>query len=179
MRTLLKYCFFCLTLFSLAIVARAQDDDAYTGKVETTYHQDKDQTDLEIRNIPLTADKARTALLNVSVTFDGKKMKDKPDDINIIVSVVNAKGHSYPQINKVVLSSGNSSIGQMILLNLDQRAFTGSDILETLGTVVKLDLFHKIAAAKGAVTFKIAETTFTIAPDYIPKLAEYEKALRP
>ena len=177
MSTVLKYCFLCVVFCAFGIAANAQD--GYTGKIGTKYDQAKNETSIELAYVPVSLDKGNMALLNVSASFPGTKMKEKPDDVIFVVSVVNAKGHKYEDINRVAVTSGGGDIGQIMLLNLDQRAFSESEILETLGTRMPLGIFRKLAAAKQSVSFKIAETTFTIQPDYILKLAEFDKAINP
>lgn len=177
MNRLLRCCFLCVTFFAFGIIADAQEE--FTGKVDTKYDQSKNETEIEVRNIPLSLDKGRMAFLSVSISFAGNKMKRKPDDVIFIVALVNAKGHRFADINKVALTSGGSDIGQMTLLNLDQREFSPTEILETIGTRMKMDVFHKVAASKQAISFKIEETTLTIEPANISKLTEFEKAITP
>lgn len=181
MNKILRYGLLCVVFLAFGIIANAQDelDASYTGKIETKYDQGKNESEITLGFVPLSIDKGKKALLHLSVSFAGKNMKEKPDSVTVVVSVINAKGHRYPDINPVILNSGGKEIGRMILLNLDQRALSESDIVETFGTAMKKDVFRKLAASKQAIIFKVAETTFTIGTEYIPKLAEFEKAFNP
>jgi hypothetical protein len=180
MKNLLRYCSLFVALYAFGSVANAQQEKTgYTGKIGTTYDQAKNETQMQLGYVPVSIDKGKMALLNISASFAGKKMLAKPDDVTFIVSVVNAKGHMYPKINDITLTSSGRSVGQMLLLNLDQRDYSDNEVLETLGTRMKMDVFHTIAASKQPVSFKIAESTLVIDPVYLAKLVELETAITP
>ena len=170
--------FVALICFAAEVNAQSSTDD-FTGKIETKFDQGKNETELELTYIPVTTEKANMAILDVSISFTGKKLTIKPDDVIVVLAVVNKKDHKYPDINEVTLNSGANKLGQVVMLNLDQRKYSGTEILETMGTRMKMEIFHKLATSKQAVTFKIAESTFTIEPATLAYLADFEKATNP
>jgi hypothetical protein len=167
-----------LVTFAAGSVAAQTDAPFFSGKIDTKHDEAKNESTIEFRNIPMTGSPKYNGL-NLSVSYPGKKLSARPADVIFIVTVANASGHRYPDINSVVLQSGDTELGEIILLNLDRRAYTGTDILETLGTRMPFKIFRKLAAAKQPVTFRIAETVFTIPVTSIAHVADYEKALKP
>ena len=168
-----------IALLSLAFGATGQE--AFTGKPVTSYDSVKGETTVEMLNIPLTADNGgKYKNFNISTVFKGKDLTSKPVDVLFIVQVVNAKGHHYPDQNTVALMSNGSELGKVALLNLDQRAYPETtDTLETLGTRMPIALYQKLTRSKQAVTFKIGETSFTIATANLSNLSDFEKAITP
>jgi hypothetical protein len=168
-----------IAVFSLAFAAAGQE--VFTGKAVTSYDAAKGETTIEMRNIPLAADNGgKYKNFNVSTSFKGKDLTSRPVDVLFIVQVVNAKGHHYPDQNDVALISDGHEFGKIVLLNLDQRQYPETtDILETLGTRMPIALYQKLTRAKQPVTFKIGETSFTIAKANLSNLADFEKAITP
>ena len=168
-----------IAVVSLAFGAAGQE--VFTGKAVTSYDAVKGETTIEMRNIPLSADNGgKYRNFNVSTVFKGKELASKPIDVLFIVQVVNAKGHHYPDQNAVALMSNGNELGKVALLNLDQRAYPETtDTLETLGTRMPIALYQKLTRSKQAVTFKIGETSFTIATANLSNLSDFEKAITP
>jgi hypothetical protein len=165
----------------LSLVFGAAGQEVFTGKAVSSYDAAKGETTIEMRNIPLTADNGgKYRNFNISTVFKGKELTSRPTDVLFIVQVVNPKGHRYPDQNAVTMMSNGSELGKVALLNLDQRVFPETtDTLETLGTRMPIALYQKIAKSKQPVTFKVGETSFTIAAANLSNLADFEKAITP
>jgi hypothetical protein len=176
MKTLLLL--LALVAFAAAGGIAQTDAPFFSGKIDTKYDDAKNESTIEFRNIPMTGSPKYNGL-NLSVSYPGKKLSARQADVIFMITVANASGHRYPDINSVVLQSGDSELGEIILLNLDRRAFTGTDILETLGTRIPFKIFRKLAAAKKPVIFRVAETTFIIPATSIAHVADYVNALDP
>jgi hypothetical protein len=168
-----------IAVFSLVFGAYGQE--AFTGKAVTSYDAAKGETTIEMRNIPLAADNGgKYKNFNISTVYKGKELTSRPVDVLFIVQVVNAKGHHYPYQNAVALMSNGSELGKVVLLNLDQRVYPETtDTLETLGTRMPIAVFQKLTRSKQPVTFKIGETSFTIATPSLSNLADFDKAITP
>lgn len=179
MNKLSRICFsvFALFLLSAGAFAQVANDDSKTPKIQTNYDQGKDETAVELRQLPIDVDRAKQAYLSVSITFKGKKARSKPVEVFFIVSVVSEGRKKFPEINRVGLRSGGKNVAEMVLLNLDQRMLSQTETLETLGTVIKIEIFKTLAASKEELTFKVGETTFRIDPPTLARLVEYEKAI--
>ncbi len=168
------------TIFSLSVSVCAQDDDLdYTGKINRTYDTARNLSEIEIRRIPVAAGKVSLSELGLTFNHPGKTLTSKPEFLLFILSIVNTKGHRYPDQNKITFSSGGNEIAGIVILNLDQREFSATQTLETLGVKMPIRIFQKLAASKQAVMFKLAETTLTIDAAAIGKFAEFEKAITP
>jgi len=168
-----------VAVVSLALGAAGQE--VFTGKAVTSYDPSKGETTIEMRNIPLAADNGgKYRNFNISTVFKGKELTSRPADVLFIVQVVNPKGHHYPDQNAVALTSNGNELGKVVLLNLDQRVYPQTtDTLETLGTRMPIALYQKMTRSKHPVTFKIGETSFTIAIANLSNLADFEKAITP
>lgn len=179
MNNLSKVLFLSLMLFSLFFSATAQEvvNNEDEPKVETRYDKAKDETEVEIAQIPISVDNSKLAFLGVTATFKGQKIS-KPFDIIFIVSVVSLGKYKYPQINQVKLNSEGKSFGEIVMLNLDQRKFNENEFLETIGTRMKFDIFKKFVTAK-KVNFQMGDSNFEVGQTQISKLIEFEKAVNP
>ena len=166
-----------IILVTLGAFAQAEDESE--GKLTTKYDAGKDETEISINYLPIKATASNKVFMHLSVTFSGKKLKSKPDDVILVMSVVSLKNHRYPDINQVNLASEGKSISKMILLNLDQRKFSDTEIFEPLGTRIETNSLKKLGQTKAPIEFKINNGLFTIDRDVIAKLAEFHKAIVP
>jgi hypothetical protein len=171
-----KILFLALALFSLFFSVKAQSG-ADEPEVETRYNKDKDETEIEITQIPISVDNSKLAFLGVTAVFKGQKVS-KPDFILFIVSVISVGNYKYPSINQVVLTSEGKSFGEIVMLNLDQRKLSENEFLETIGTRMKFDIFKKFLASK-KVSFQMGTSNFQVGESQISKLIEFEKVINP
>jgi len=166
-----------LTIFlflAVAVAAAAQTNP----NVTTSYDAGQDETTIEAAQIPVKSDRTNR-FLGVAIAFKGKKLAAKPGVVMFIISSVNAKGHKYPLANELIFVADGKQLGKISILNLDQREFSPTEILETLGTNMPMDLFKKISTSKAPVTFSIAETPFTLDASVLAILVDFEKAITP
>ena len=180
MRKLLIPALLLPVISMLALGVFAQDDKPKAaGQLSSTYDSVTDTTRIELPKLPVTADNVTLSLLTVSVGYAGKTLRAKPDSVVFIISLVTAKGHRYPDQNKVTFTSGGAEIGGIIFLNLDQSTLSPTEELETVGTKMSINLFQNIAASNQAVTFKVAETNITIPLQTLTKLLGFKNAITP
>ena len=59
MNKIFRYGLLCVVFFAFGIIANAQDelDASYTGKIETKYDQDKNESEITLGFVPLSFDK--------------------------------------------------------------------------------------------------------------------------
>lgn len=174
MNKLLKTLLLSLAIVSLLFSANAQENSD-EPTVQTKYDQSKDETEVEMSQLSISVDKSKMALLSVSASFRGKKIST-PDDIIFVVSVVSIGGYKYPKINNVKLISDGKSLGGILMLNLDQRKFSDTESLETIGTRMRFELFKKFVEAK-EITFKMGDSKFLVEQSQLLKLLEFKKAI--
>ena len=177
MNKLFKSLFLICLLFSLVFITTNAQEETDEPKIETKYNDSKNETEVELRQVPISVDKSKIALLSISASFKGKKIS-KPADVFFIVSVVSVGNYKYPQINNVTLNSDGKSLGEIIMLNLDQREFSETEVLETLGTRMKFDIFKKFVVAK-KVSFQIGESLFHVNETQLTLFNELEKIINP
>jgi hypothetical protein len=175
-----KIIFLSWMLLSLFFSLRAQETVNNTDEpqLENRYDQDKDETTVEITQIPIAVDNSKQAFLGVTAVFKGKTTTPKPDFVLFIVSVVTLGKYKYPEVNQVKLNSDGKSFGEIIMLNLDQRKLSQSEFLETIGSRMKFDIFKKFVAAK-KVSFQMGDSNFEVGQSQISKLIEFEKTINP
>jgi hypothetical protein len=180
MNKLLKAPFLTLSLFSFVFSLTAQGviNEANEPQVETRYNKDKDQTEVEITQIPIGVDNSKLAFLGVTAVFNGQKLSPRPDEILFIVSVITLGKYKFPQINQVKLNAEGKNFGEIVMLNLDQRKFSENEYLETIGTRMKFDIFKKFVTSK-KVSFQMGDSNFEVGRSQILKLSDFEKIINP
>ncbi|MBK6751384.1 MAG: hypothetical protein KA956_05860 [Pyrinomonadaceae bacterium] len=170
--------FLIAVLLALSSTLFAQGDPGETTrKVVTQYNQAKDETEVEISQLPLAVDKSKLAYVGATWIFKGKKPTSPPSDIIFIVSVFTVGAKKYPDINQVSVMANGKSIGQIVMLNLDQRPFTEGEILETIGTRMKIDIFRKMLEQE-TVTFQMGDSTFRLSRETIAKFIEFNNSIK-
>lgn len=162
-------------LGSVTAVSVSAQDATATRELTSTYDQEKNETHTGLRLNGIGNSDGKKIALDVSVSFAGRELTKRPEDVIFIVAIASSGGYTYPDIIKMKVKVDDKNLSDVLMLNLDKRPMDEL-FLETIGTRMRFEVFKKLAQAK-LVTLLIDKTTITIESADLAKFGELLKLI--
>lgn len=166
-----------LILTSPMFIKAQAADTSKEPEITTKYNDAKGETTIELRRIRLSSDNAKDSYLSVSVSFKGKELVSRPDDVIFIVSVISEGSYKYPDSMSMKMAGDGKNLPDILMLNLDKRPLE-KDFLESIRTRMKYDVFKQLSNFK-SVKLQLDKTTFQVNETQLALLGKYADQITP
>jgi hypothetical protein len=136
-----------ISLLTVAIFAQVQGSEATGSKIETTYREDKNVTQVRLQGIRLPKNKDNFSL-GAAFSFEGKKNSQPPCCVTLFMNSFSTKENKYEKNHNFILWAEKEQL-RSGLINYDWNLL-GAWIQETMWIEIPYETFLKLVNCKKA-----------------------------